>query len=89
MNNLINIFFDLDKLTTTSTANTTTNNPPQQLRTTTAFLSNQTQSTSQPQLIPQQIRQLFTNANNTSQTTNTQRLTEAAQRSPSSVSIQK
>ncbi|CAF4846975.1 unnamed protein product, partial [Rotaria sp. Silwood2] len=39
----------------------------------------------------QQIRQLFTNSGNnslqTQQTTNAQRLTETAQRSPSSVSI--
>ena len=83
MNDLLIIFFYLDKLTTT----TTTTNPTQQLRTATAFLTNPTQSTFQPQQIPQQIRQLFTNTNSASQT-NTQRLTEAAQRSSSSVSIQ-
>ncbi|CAF4740389.1 unnamed protein product, partial [Rotaria magnacalcarata] len=62
--------------------------PAQQLRTAAAFLSNQTQTSSSVQQATQQIRQLFTNANNnslqTQQTTNTQRLTEAAQRSPSS-----
>ncbi len=72
----------LDKLTPT-TATTTTTNPAQQLRAATAFLPNQAQSSTQTQ----QIRQLFTNTNNTSQPTNTQRLTEAAQRSPSNVSI--
>lgn len=82
IHNFRNKFFHLDKLTTT-----TTTNPTQQLRTATAYLSNQTTSTSQAQQMPQQIRQLFTNANNNSQTTNTQRLTEAAQRSPSSVRI--
>jgi len=47
---------------------------------------------SQTQQPPQPIRQLFTNANNnslqTQSTTNQQRLTEAAQRPSSSVSIQ-
>jgi hypothetical protein len=70
-------FFYLDKLTTT----TTTANPTQQLRTATTFLPNQAQSSTQTQ----QIRQLFTNS--TPQQTNTQRLTEAAQRSSSNVSI--
>ena len=68
----------------------TPSNPTQQLRTAAAFLTNQTPTSSSVQQATQQIRQLFTNANNSlqaQQTTNTQRLTEAAQRSPSSVSI--
>ncbi len=89
--NSIITFFYSDKVTTTTTTNVV-NNLPQQLRTATTFLPNQSQSMSQTQQPSQQIRQLFTNANNnslqTQSTTNQQRLTEAAQRSPSSVSIQ-
>ncbi|UJR37798.1 hypothetical protein I4U23_030489 [Adineta vaga] len=89
----INVTLPPTKLTTSVTAPgstaTITNNPSQQLRTTTTFLPNQPQSTSQTQTLPSQIRQIFTNANNTSlqtqSTTNTQRLTEAAQRSPTSI----
>ncbi|CAF0886684.1 unnamed protein product [Rotaria sordida] len=84
----LNVTIPSNKLTTNTTT-TTTNNPTQQLRTATAFLSNPTSSSSQVQQATPQIRQLFTNANNTSlqtqQTTNTQRLTETAQRSPSSI----
>ncbi|CAF3943631.1 unnamed protein product [Rotaria magnacalcarata] len=91
----LNVTLPQNKLTTNTTTTTTTtttmtsNNPAQQLRTAAAFLSNQTQTSSSVQQATQQIRQLFTNANNnslqTQQTTNTQRLTEAAQRSPSSI----
>ena len=84
------LFFYPDKLT--AAAANVVNNPAQQLRTTTTFLPNQSQSTTQTQQTLQPIRQLFTNAsNNTLQaqsTTNTQRLTEIAQRSPAHVSIQ-
>ncbi|CAF5000406.1 unnamed protein product, partial [Rotaria socialis] len=52
-------------------------------------LSNQTQTSSSVQQTTQQIRQIFTNANNnslqTQQTANTQRLTEAAQRSQNNI----
>ena len=97
-NFIVFICFYVDKLTTsvnnTGGATTITNNSPQQLRTTTTtFLPNQQQTTSQTQTIPTQIRQLITNtANNplqTQSTTNAQRLAEAAQRSPTNVSIEK
>ncbi|CAF4989868.1 unnamed protein product, partial [Rotaria socialis] len=62
--------------TTTTTTTMTSNNPAQQLRTAAAFLSNQTQTSSSVQQTTQQIRQIFTNANNnslqTQQTANTQ-----------------
>ncbi|CAF4240064.1 unnamed protein product [Rotaria sp. Silwood2] len=85
----LNVTIPSNKLTTNTTTTTTTNNPTQQLRTATAFLPNSTPSSSQVQQATQQIRQLFTNSGNnslqTQQTTHAQRLTETAQRSPSSI----
>lgn len=92
---LFSASFHLGKLSTTTvvtpTATTTITNPAPQIRTATAYLPSPTASTSQAQQLPQQLRQIMTNAAGTSlqtsQSGNPQRFTDATQRPTSNVSL--